>query len=152
MLSVGAGTIEDDVGLFQPLAALFVADQQTKGLLAAIDVAGVIFLEQAAPADGQHVAFVMDAALERLALCQGRQIGGDVFAAGDTGIITGEVVLGELKHFTGEGSEQEDDVTLVTLQRMLICRDERPASNNRISSRNRPSPVLPATSNGSWQG
>ena len=63
-----------------------------------------------------------------------------------------DVVLGELKHFTGEGSEQEDDVTLVTLQRMLICRDERPASNNRISSRNRPSPVLPATSNGSWQG
>jgi serine phosphatase RsbU (regulator of sigma subunit) len=28
-----------------------------------------------------------------------------------------EVLLGELKRFTGEGWEQEDDVTLVTLQR-----------------------------------
>jgi hypothetical protein len=40
-----------------------------------------------------------------------------------------DVVLGELKHFTGEGSEQEDDVTLVTLQRMLVQRDDRPAGN-----------------------
>jgi len=31
-----------------------------------------------------------------------------------------DVLLGELKHFTGEGWEQEDDVTLVTLQRMQI--------------------------------
>ena len=41
-----------------------------------------------------------------------------------------DVLLGELNHFTGEGSEQEDDVTLVTLQRMLVRRDERPASNS----------------------
>jgi serine phosphatase RsbU (regulator of sigma subunit) len=31
-----------------------------------------------------------------------------------------DVLLGELKHFTGEGWEQEDDVTLVTLQRWKI--------------------------------
>jgi serine phosphatase RsbU (regulator of sigma subunit) len=31
-----------------------------------------------------------------------------------------DVLLGELKHFTCEGWEQEDDVTLVTLQRMQI--------------------------------
>jgi serine phosphatase RsbU (regulator of sigma subunit) len=31
-----------------------------------------------------------------------------------------DVVLGELKHFTGDGPEQEDDVTLLTLQRMLV--------------------------------
>ena len=31
-----------------------------------------------------------------------------------------DVLLGELKRFTGDGWEQEDDVTLVTLQRMQI--------------------------------
>ncbi len=30
-----------------------------------------------------------------------------------------DVLLGELKNFTGEGWEQEDDVTLVTLQRIV---------------------------------
>jgi hypothetical protein len=29
-----------------------------------------------------------------------------------------DVLLGELKRFTGDGWEQEDDVTLVTLQRV----------------------------------
>ena len=37
------------------------------------------------------------------------------------GVSLIDVLLDELKRFTGEGWEQEDDVTLLTLQRMPVC-------------------------------
>jgi serine phosphatase RsbU (regulator of sigma subunit) len=37
------------------------------------------------------------------------------------GVSLIDVLLDELKRFTGEGWEQEDDVTLLTLQRMPAC-------------------------------
>jgi len=51
--------------------------------------------------------------------------------AGETSLI--DILLGELKRFTGEGWEQEDDVTLVTLQRM----PDFPDAVDRIPTRAR---------------
>jgi len=56
MLTVGAGAVDHNVGLFGALAILGLAQQHAERLLSAFAVTGAIFFQETAPANLEHLA------------------------------------------------------------------------------------------------
>ena len=91
--AVDAGAVQHDVGLLDALPALVVAQEQAERLPAAAGVAGVVALEEAAPADLQHGRVLVDGRRQGRRQRQRLQVDGEMLPAGQDGVGLGQGML-----------------------------------------------------------